>query len=60
MNLEKIDLTGTKVTATVAVELIPQATAVYVSPSQCSPEQIANANPRSSLLIGIDFNAKNY
>jgi Leucine-rich repeat (LRR) protein len=60
LNLEKIDLTGTKVTATAAVELIPQATAVYVSPSQCSPEQLANANPRSSLLIGIDFKAKNY
>lgn len=60
LNLEKIDLTGTKVTATAAVELFPQSTAVYVSPSQCSPEQLANANPRSSLRIGIDFNAKDY
>jgi ribulose kinase len=60
MNLEKIDLTGTKVTATAAAELFPQSTAVYVSPAQCSPEQLANANPRSSLLIGIDFKAKNY
>ena len=60
LNLEKIDLTGTKVTATAAVELFSQATAVYVSPSQCSPEQLANANPRSSLLIGMDFKSKDH
>jgi len=60
LNLEKIDLTGTKITATAAAELFPQSTAVYVSPAQCSPEQLANANPQSSLRIGGGIDAKNY
>ena len=40
LNLTKIDLTGTKVTAAMVAKIFPESTLVYIGASQCSPEEI--------------------
>ena len=55
LNLTKIDLTGTKVTAAMIAKIFPKSTLVYIGASQCSPEEIANHNQPGSMRIGIPF-----
>ena len=60
MNLMKIDLTGTKITSAMAAKLFPLPTEVYVSPSQCSPEELDRPYPQSALRIGLRYDAQKF
>ena len=60
LNLSKLDLTGTKVTATAVAKLFRGATVVHLSPAQCSQEEIAQSNTRGGLRIGVRFDLERY
>ena len=55
LNLTKIDLTGTKVTAAMVAKIFPKKTLVYIGATQCSPEEIAHPDQPGSMRIGIPF-----
>jgi len=60
MDLLKIDLTGTKVTAAMVAKIFPTSTLVHISPSQCGPEELAQHDQQGSLRIGLRYDAKNF
>ena len=60
LNLTKLDLTGTKVTATAVVKHFPKTTVVFLAPSQCSQEELEQSNKVGLLRIGPRFDAKRY
>jgi len=60
LNLTKLDLTGTKVTATAVLKHFPNTTVVFLSPSQCSQEELDQSNKLGSLRVGPSFDAKRY
>jgi Leucine-rich repeat (LRR) protein len=49
----KIDLTGTKVTASAVAKHFPKTVAVYLSADQCQSEQLSAPDPAGSLRIGV-------
>jgi len=60
MDLLKIDLTGTKVTAAMVAKIFPKSTRVHISPSQCGPDELAQHDQQGSLRIGLRYDAKNF
>ncbi len=60
LNLMRLDLTGTKVTATAVAKLFQGATVVHLSPAQCSQEEIAQSNTLGHLRIGVPFDVERY
>lgn len=60
LNLKKLDLTGTKVTATAVAKIFQGSTVVYLSPEQCSQEEIAQSNTSGHLRIGVPFDLERY
>ena len=60
LNLLKLDLTGTKVTATAVEKRFQGSPVVHLSPAQCSQEEIAQSNTRGGLQIGVRFDLERY
>jgi Leucine-rich repeat (LRR) protein len=60
LNLMKLDLTGTKVTATAVEKRFQGSPVVHLSPAQCSQEEIAQSNTRGGLQIGVRFDLERY
>ena len=60
LNLTKLDLTGTKVTAAAVLKVFQGSTVVYLSPEQCSKEEIAKSNTQGGLRIGVPFDLERY
>ncbi len=58
LNLTKLDLTGTKVTATAVLKHFLKTTVIFLSPSQCSLEELEQSNRAESLRVGLSFDAK--
>ena len=60
LNLTKLDLSGTKVTATAVAKHFSKSTVVYLSSSQCSQEELAQPNTQGSLRIGPRIDEERY
>lgn len=62
LDLVKLDLTGTQITAAAVAKLFPKTTVVYLSAEQCKPEYLSAPDPAGWMRIGarINLSSPNY